>query len=121
MFPNNPKGNKNFGLFSGKKPFSKNQNIVPDSGQESNVPIEGDYVLQLGKNKWIDAYQSNNLAGFANECRNADKKAKKCKGNNLKFSENRRNKTVNFVSTKHSTKRRIICSLWKRLLASQVM
>jgi len=94
LFPANTKGNKNFGLFSGKKSFSKNQKIVPYSGKESSIPIEGDYVLQIGKNKWIDAYQSNNLAGFANECRNADKYEKKCKGNNLKFSENRRNKTV---------------------------
>ena len=38
---------------------------------------------------------------FANECRNVDKRAGKCKGNNLKFSENRRNKTVNLVSTKN--------------------
>jgi len=101
LFPDNTKGNKNFGLFSGKKPFSKNQKIVPYSGLESSIPIQGDYILQTCENKWKDSYQSNNLAGFANECRKADKTAKKCKGNNLKFSENRRNITVNFVSTKN--------------------
>ena len=100
LFPGNIKGNKNFGLFAGKKSINKNQKIIPYSGKESSSPIEGDYVLQIGKNKWIDAYQSNNLAGFANECRNTDKKAGKCKGNNLKFSENRKNKTANLVSTK---------------------
>ena len=57
--------------------------------------------MQFIINKWIDAYRSKDLAGFANECRNVDKKAGKCKGNNLKFSKNRRNGKVNLVSTKN--------------------
>ena len=64
LFAGNIKGNKIFGLFSGKKSITKNQKILPYTGKESSIPIQGDYVLQLGKNKWIDAYQSKDLAGL---------------------------------------------------------
>jgi len=98
LFSENSQGNKDFGLFSGKKQIPKNQKILAYTGEESTRPIRGDYVLEVSPNRFIDAYKSSDLAGFSNSCRTADQKAKKCKGNNAVFSKYR--DKVNIKSTK---------------------
>ena len=88
------------GLFSAYKPIERNRIITPYTGIESSVPINGNYVLEVKKNRFINANRNIDTAGFANDCRARNKRNNECQGTNAKFSYNNKSKTVSLVSTK---------------------
>ena len=73
--------NAGLGLFCGDQPIKKNQPIVEYTGEVWNEPICGDYVLEVNKKKFINGNRSIDVAGFSNDCRSVDRKAKLCQIN----------------------------------------
>jgi len=73
------------GLFSARKPIPRATIATEYTGIKSSNPISGNYVLQVGRNKWVNANRSIDIGGFANDCRTANKYANQCPGNNPKF------------------------------------
>ena len=88
------------GLFVGNQPILRNRIITPYTGTESKEPINGNYVLEVKKDKYINANRTIDTAGFANDCRPINKRNGSCSGNNARFAYDRKNNTVNIVSTK---------------------
>ena len=88
------------GLFVGHKAISRNRIIAPYTGTKSKNPINGNYVLEVTKNKFINANRSTDVAGFANDCRAANRRNGECTGTNARYTFNHKNDTVNLVSTK---------------------
>src|SRR4051794_32938423 len=78
--------NSDFGLFVTKS-IKPREKIVEYSGTKYDTPVDGKYVLEVSKNKFIDANLSKFVGGFSNDCRPADKRSKFCKGNNSHFRE----------------------------------
>ena len=54
--------NSGLGLFATKE-FKKNDNVARYTGDISAIRIEGPYVLQVNKNKFIDAKKTSSSAG----------------------------------------------------------
>ena len=73
--------NAGLGLFCGDQPIRKNQPIVECTGEVWNEPISGDYVLEVKKKKFINGNRSTDVAGFSNDCRSIDRKARLCQRN----------------------------------------
>ena len=90
------------GLFSTRKPIPRGTIATEYTGTKSSNPISGIYVLQTGRNKWINTNRSIDIGGFANDCRTANRRANQCPGNNAKFSYNRRSRKANTVTTRGS-------------------
>jgi len=88
------------GLFTGNKPISKNEVIVPYTGTASPTVTNGPYVLKVNKNHFINANRYIDTAGFANECRKENKKNNQCSGNNSRFAVNQRKKEAVIRATK---------------------
>lgn len=82
--------NANFGLFVAKEKVKPRQRIIEYTGERSSEPIEGDYVFQVSGNHFIDAQHPKNTGRYANKCTAANKRQKQCKGNNTKFTADRR-------------------------------
>ena len=80
------------GLFSARKQIPKNTIITPYTGTRSNHPISGNYVLQVNKNKWLNANCTIDIGGHANDCRWKNRHPKQCYSNNAKFMYNKTNK-----------------------------
>lgn len=90
------------GLFT-LKDIKKNQKIVDYGGilKHGKVPENQntDYVLELTKNKYIDAspkLSNSSIGAYSNMCRTVNKKKKECKGNNSNLATNR-NRTDGFL------------------------
>ena len=88
------------GLFSSRKGFEKNSFIIPYTGTHSSSPINGNYVLQINRKKFINGNRNIDTAGFVNDCRNCNKRSGECRGNNCKFSKTRRNKQIGIIAIK---------------------
>jgi hypothetical protein len=88
------------GLFTGNKPCTRNQNIVPYTGQTSSERINGDYVLEVNRRNFINANRHIDTAGFANDCRRDNQNDGLCPGNNSRFAVNQRNHTANIKAIK---------------------
>ena len=97
------------GLFSARKPIPRVSFTTEYKGTESSNPISGNYVSQVGQNKWVNSNRSINIGGFANDCRTANRRANQCPGNNAKFSYNRRSRKTNMVTTRDIPPRTEIC------------
>lgn len=78
--------NANLGLFSASKPIPKGTNIAKYTGKISKEPIQGPYVLEINKKKFIDGNSSKDTASYANSCKANDRKKGLCAGNNSKLS-----------------------------------
>ena len=89
-----------FGLFNGRKWRPKNTVITEYTGTKTSTPINGNYVLQVTKNKFINGNRSIDTASYANDCRSINQKDKQCRGNNAKFTHDRRRNKVNLITTK---------------------
>ena len=89
-----------FGLFNGRKWRPKNTVITEYTGTKTSTPINGNYVLQVTKNKFINGNRSIDTASYANDCRSINQKDKQCRGNNAKFTHDRRHNKVNLITTK---------------------
>lgn len=62
------------GLFCGPKPIKADKKICDYKGKiiNSNAPVTGPYVLQLGPTRYVDAAQSRFVGGFSNMARAKD-------------------------------------------------
>ena len=98
------------GLFAAK-PFKTKDTVAPYTGEIHTSLVEGPYVLQATKSKFIDAAKSNTAAGrFANDCRSKNKKTRGfsghnkthgfCKGNNTRLSWNANTQKASVKATK---------------------
>jgi hypothetical protein len=84
------------GLFA-FKPFGKGDKVADYSGVIVNAKKakKSQYAVAWSKGKFVDASSSQDPVGrYANTCRGADKKAKRCKGNNVKIKRDFRRKTI---------------------------
>lgn len=90
------------GLFATRH-FPPRTPIVPYTGKIYKQQHEGDYVVEVGGNRFIDASDPlrSGIARFANSCRPIDVKHKLCKGNNSDFVKKGPTNTVNIVSNKN--------------------
>lgn len=82
--------NANMGLFVAKNKIKPRSRVVEYTGTTSSEPIQGDYVLEVSSNHFIDAQHPKNTARFANKCTIANKRSGYCRGNNAKFTADRR-------------------------------
>ena len=89
------------GIFA-VKPFKKNDIIAKYGGitvRTADPDFGGDYVLQLGANKYLDGdpkKTNSSIGAYSNNCQAKDKRAKLCKGNNAKFTH----QTANLKASK---------------------
>jgi hypothetical protein len=107
------------GLFTGGKSVEKGEIVTPYTGQVSETPISGNYVLQCTKKYFVNANRSIDVGGYANECKRGDRERRECEGNNSKFVFNPRSKDVNMVSTRMIPPRTEVCipygaGYWKK-------
>lgn len=63
--------NSGDGLFAAKE-FKKDSKVVDYLGEISQEAIQGPFVLELGKHKFVDAAESKYVGGFSNTCRSRD-------------------------------------------------
>jgi hypothetical protein len=78
------------GLFA-TKDFPKNKPIVPYTGEFFDHNPDPDnpnsvYVLQLSRNRWIDAKRTDSIGRYSNSCRRVNENRRECSGNNAKFT-----------------------------------
>ena len=74
------------GLFA-RRDLSPREVIAAYTGHVSREPIDGDYVIQINRRKFIDASSTqSSMARYANDCRTASRRAGHCSGNNAKFT-----------------------------------
>jgi hypothetical protein len=73
--------NAGLGLFCGDQWIKKNQQIIEYTGQVWNKPIQGKYVLEVNKRKFINANHSTDVASFSNDCRSLNRQAGLCQTN----------------------------------------
>lgn len=73
--------NAGLGLFCGDRKISKSQPIIEYTGTVFNEPVRGNYVLEVNKNKFINANHSTDVAGFSNDCCLADRRSGLCQIN----------------------------------------
>jgi len=92
--------NAGLGLFAGNKPIVRNQVVIPYTGQHSSTKTNGKFVLEVNKNRFINANRYTDTGGFANECRRKDYKNHHCSGNNSKFSISPNTQEVVIKATK---------------------
>jgi hypothetical protein len=86
-FKNFPKGSK-VASYSG--------NIVPTLEAK-----DSEYAVSWTRGKVVDSNSTQNSVGrYANTCRGADRKRKKCKGNNVKMNRDFRRKHIKLKATK---------------------
>lgn len=103
------------GLFA-LKDFEKNQIITPYGGRivhTDDPDYGGDYILQLGRTKYIDGdpkKTNTSIGAFSNNCRPQNRRARQCTGNNAKFA----NHTANVKATKKIKKGAEIFSAYGR-------
>ena len=58
-------------------------------------------MLQVNKNKFIDAKKTSSSAGrYANDCRTKNVRKGNCRGNNAKLSYDNRNERANLKASK---------------------
>jgi hypothetical protein len=88
------------GLFSGDKPIARYQTVVPYTGQFSPTEIRGDYVLEVNRKHYINGNRHIDTASFANDCRQVNKRAYQCNGNNTCFHVNQKKKQAWVKATK---------------------
>ena len=70
------------GLFAAKD-FDRNEKIGNYKGMESTQRIGGDYVLQVSRNKFVDAKKTNSCAvRYANDCKPINRRSGDCAANN---------------------------------------
>ena len=62
-------------------------------------PINGTYVLEVNKNKYISANKSTDIGGNCNDCRSCNRRNGERMTNNATYSFDRRNNKVDIVST----------------------
>ena len=88
------------GLFTGDKPFDRNQTIVPYTGTHSPTKTDGNHVLRVNRNHYIIGNRFIDTAAFANDCRKVNQRADQCSGNNTRFVVNQRKRQAQIRSTK---------------------
>jgi len=88
------------GLFTGGRGIKKGERVTPYTGQVSETPISGNYVLQCTKKYFIDANSSKDVGGYVNECKRRDRERGECEGNNAKLTYDSRRKEANVIATK---------------------
>lgn len=82
--------------------FAIRSNIVRYTGEESLVPIHGNYVLEINNNLFIDAKNTNSAAGrYINDCRTPDIRMGNCRSNNAKFSYDYHNRKANIKASRN--------------------
>ena len=91
------------GLFIAKQPVEKNYVLSEYTGPTSIEHPEGDYVLQLKNDLFIDGFPKSNIARYSNTCKTKDIKNKVCRGNNARFTSNV-TKTKGFLKTNKKLK-----------------
>jgi hypothetical protein len=69
------------GLFSGERKINKNQQIVEYTGTVWNESSQGDSVLEVNKNKFINANHLTDVASFSNDFRPAERRSGVCQVN----------------------------------------
>jgi hypothetical protein len=90
------------GLFA-YKTFPKNSKVASYSGKIVTAAEAKDsqYAVAWNRGQVVDAKSTQNSVGrYANTCRGADKKRKKCKGNNVKLARDFRRKHISLKATK---------------------
>ncbi len=65
-------------LFSGERKINKNQQIVEYTGTVWNERSQGDSVLEVNKNKFINANHLTDVVSFSNDWRPADRRSGVC-------------------------------------------
>jgi len=66
-------------VFSANNPIERNGMIAPYTGIESLVPISENYVLEVKKNRFINANRNIDTTGFANDCWACNKRNNECR------------------------------------------
>jgi len=72
-------------LFAGRKCYDKRLYIITYAGTESINPTQGNYVLQVNRKRFINAKSSIDTAGFANDCRTANRRRESAKETIVNF------------------------------------
>jgi len=93
--------NAGLGLYNAYRPIRRHQRIIDYTGDESITPINGNYVLEVNKNKFINANRSTDIAGYMNDCRCINRRNKECSGNNAKFTYDKIGKRVYLTATRN--------------------
>lgn len=70
------------------KPFNRNQIIVPYTGTHSSTETDGNYVLEVNKNHYINGNRYIDTAVFANDAEQVNKRINQSSGNNTGFTIN---------------------------------
>ena len=85
--PDGTLGKTGLGLFA-TKDFAKNRPIVPYEGEVFHMDPGHDsgYVLQVARDRWIDARRTNSIGRYSNSCRRVNQRRGECSGNNGKFT-----------------------------------
>jgi hypothetical protein len=95
------------GLFA-YKTFRPKEKVADYSGKlvSARKAKRSQYAIAWKQGKWVDASSSQDPVGrYANTCRGADKKAKRCKGNNVKIKRDFRRRTIVLRAGKKKIKR----------------
>jgi hypothetical protein len=90
------------------KTFRPRQKVADYSGLivSARKAKKGQYAVAWKAGKFVDTSSSQDPVGkSANTCRGADKKAKRCKGNNVKIKKDYRRRTIILRAGKKSIKR----------------
>jgi hypothetical protein len=90
------------GLFA-YKTFPKGRQVASYSGKiiAASEAKDSEYAVSWGRGKVVDAKSTQNSVGrYANTCRGADKRRKKCRGNNVKLARDFARKRISLKATK---------------------
>jgi hypothetical protein len=90
------------GLFA-YKTFPKGRQVASYSGKiiDASEAKDSEYAVSWGRGKVVDAKSTQNSVGrYANTCRGADKRRKKCRGNNVKLARDFARKRISLKATK---------------------
>ena len=90
------------------KSFRKGDKVASYSGKivKARTARNSQYAIAWKRGKVVDASSSQHGVGrYANTCRGADKKAKRCKGNNVKIKKDFRRRTIILRAGKRSISR----------------
>ena len=90
--------NTGIGLYATRN-IPPNTIIAPYTGAISTVPINGSYVLEINKRRFIDGKSTqSSMARYANDCRTRNRRSRECTGNNAKFTSTRDRQGANLKS-----------------------
>ena len=73
-------------LYTVNKPIPRNRIIGEYTGVQSRKPINGNYVLEVHKNRFINANGSTDIGCYCNDCRSCNRRNGEYSGNSAKLS-----------------------------------